>query len=82
MAKGGYRPGSGRKPGRADLPKIHSYFTPKELEDFINNLKARAETSDKIAVFLAEQVWGKAPQPIGTSDGKPLLVAFDNAFKQ
>lgn len=80
MALGGYRPGSGRKPGKADLPKIHTYFTKEELVIFVNNLKARAEKSDKIAVFLAEQVWGKAPQTIDANMTGELTITFDSAL--
>ena len=78
--KGGRRPGAGRKKGRHDLPKIHTYFTAEELVKFVSNLKKRADKSDKIAVFLAEQIWGKAPQTIDGNLTGSLTIQFDNAF--
>ena len=80
MPKGGPRPGSGRPKGTTDIPRISTYFTRNELKKFIDNLKKRAETSDKIATFLAEHVWGKAPQPISGDFTGTLTITFDNAF--
>ncbi len=77
MAKGGVRPGSGRPKGATTLIKAIDYFNPKELEAFWNDLKERAKTDNKIALYFAEQFTGKAAQAVDhTSGGKPFEPAI------
>ena len=71
---------AGRKEGSVNLPKFESYFTGKEIVEFMANLKVRAKKSDKLAVFVAEHLFGKAIQPIGNPDGSPLVLKFDPVF--
>lgn len=74
MAHGGIRKGSGRKVGSIPLA-LKDYFTADETKAFVEDLKERAKKSDKIAVFVGEHLFGKAPQPISNADDKPFLVA-------
>jgi hypothetical protein len=74
MAKGGARPGVGRKPGVANRPQIRSYFTDKEIEELVATLKERAKTDSTILKFLSEQVFGKAPQPLTGPEGGAIEI--------
>jgi len=79
MSHGGKREGAGRKKDSV-VPKFSTYFTEEEMEKFVNNLKARADQSDKIAIFLAEHIWGKAHQTVDANLSGTLEITFDNAF--
>jgi hypothetical protein len=71
MAHGGKRKGSGRKPGK--LPKLRDHFEPQEIKAFVADLKIAAEKSERIKIFLAEQLFGKAYQPVGGDDDAPPI---------
>jgi len=62
--KGGFRIGAGRKAGSKNLVSIKKaileYMSPQELQNLVNRLKKWAKTDKKVAMFLAEQVFGKA----------------------
>ncbi len=79
--KGGKRNGAGRPKGAKTLIKAIDYFNDKELKDFWNNLKERAKTDSKIALYFAEQFTGKAPQPIEGEVNANIILTFDNTFK-
>lgn len=78
--RGGKRAGAGRKKGTKEIPKVSAYFTDKEMRDFIKDLKERASKSDKIAVWLGDQIFGKAPQTIEGNLAGTLTITFDSAF--
>lgn len=80
MAKGGKRPGAGRQEGSMNIPKLSSFFTQAELEEYVAFLKTRYKESDKIAVFVGEHLFGKAPQPLVGSDGRELPQPIYNVF--
>ena len=73
--KGGKREGAGRPKGATTLIKALDYFTDKELKEFWDDLKVRAKTDSKIALYFAEQFTGKSMQPVDhTTNGKDLPV--------
>ena len=78
--KGGKRIGSGRKKGSTSRPVLREYFTEKEIKDFITDLKESAKTDMNIKKFVAEQLFGKAIQPVEGDFKGDLTVTFDNAF--
>lgn len=80
MAKGGKQPGAGRPLGSTTKVRISDYFTEAEKKDFFNDLKVRAQTDTKIALYLAEQLTGKATQNVelGGLDGQPIVVKVMN----
>jgi len=79
--RGGKRKGAGAYEGQV-RPKFNMYWSEDEISNFMEDLKKRAKKSDKIAVFVAEHLFGKAMQPIGNPDGSPLTISFDPVFKQ
>ncbi len=72
--RGGKRNGAGRPAGTLTRPRIDvaDYFSDKELKDFWNDLKTRAKTDTKIALYFAEQMSGKAAQAITGPGGGPI----------
>lgn len=74
MAKGGKQPGAGRPKGSKTRPQLRDFYTLKELEAFVISLKERAETDSVIAKFVAEQIFGKAVQPLGGDPENPLVL--------
>ena len=75
MTKGGKRKGAGRKKGSTSRPQLRDYFSPKELKEFIADLKESAKTDPTIKKCVAEQIFGKAVQPIGNDGDKPFEIA-------
>lgn len=71
----------GRPKGSTTRPQLRDYYTEDELKAFVADLKESAKTDSNIKKFVAEQIFGKAAQPIeGNIKGK-LVVSFDPAFK-
>lgn len=81
MAKGGARKGAGRPKGATTLIKAIDYFNENELRDFWADLRKRAKTSDKIALYFAEQFTGKAAQMLVGDPDRPISMTFDNSFQ-
>jgi hypothetical protein len=81
MAKGGKREGAGNKAGSI-RPKITDYWSQDDIQEYFDHLKENYKKSDRLAVFVGEHLMGKAVQPIGNDNGQPLLISFDQAFKQ
>ena len=81
---GGKRPGSGRPKGVRSLINVRDYFTEKELEAFWDDMKQRAKTDSKIALYFAEQLTGKAAQAVnlGDSNGNPLTIQLSTTIAQ
>lgn len=71
---------NGRPKGSITKPRLLDFYTQKELNAFVKDLKKSAKSDPIIKKFVAEQLFGKAVQPIGNEDGKPLIVQFDKAF--
>lgn len=66
----------GRPKGSTSRPVLRDFFTKKEIKDFVEDLKEKAKTDMYIKKFLAEQIFGKALQPIGGEEGQPIKVAI------
>ncbi len=83
MAKfGGKQEGAGRPKGTLSRPRISviEHFTQKEVKEFFDDLKLRAKTDSRIALYLAEQMTGKAPQAMSIDMGGSLVLQFDQSF--
>lgn len=84
MAQGGKRKGAGRPKGSPERIKLLHYFKPEEVLDLVETLKKQAKKNPKVAMFLFEQLAGKAIQQIqGTDDGPPVqfIIAKEIADK-
>jgi hypothetical protein len=76
---GGKREGSGGKLGQV-RPKLTDYWSQDDIEEYFYWLKENYKKDTGLAKFVGEHIMGKAVQPIGNDDGKPLIVQFDSAF--
>ncbi len=72
----------GRPVGAKQLVKVVSMFTKQEIIDFFEDLKKRSKTDSKIALYLAEQLTGKAPQALSLDVSGNVKVTFDTAFSE
>jgi hypothetical protein len=81
---GGKRDGAGRPKGATTRPRfsVIEHFTSEEVKDFFDDLMKRAKTDSKIAIYLAEQITGKAPQAMSIDMGGDITITFDSAFKK
>ena len=70
----------GRPKGSTTRPQLRDFYTEKELADFVKDLKASAKKDPMLKKFVAEQIFGKAPQPLTGPEGGALLIQFDRAF--
>jgi len=78
MAKGGKREGAGNVSQLNGWSrKFGDYFTPEEVIAFVADMKERAKTNERIAVWVGEHIFGKAPQPItGTGDDGEIVLKW------
>jgi len=83
MPRGGYRPGSGRKPGTVSKAaqlkrRFEDYFTEAEVKDLMADLKNAMARDPKLQIFVLEQLFGKAPQRLEVTgrDGSQLVVSM------
>lgn len=82
MSKGGIRPGAGRPKGSKTRPQLIDYYTDSELAEFFADLKESAKKDPMIKKFVAEQLLGKAMQPVEGNVSGELVLKFDNIFNQ
>jgi hypothetical protein len=83
MAKGGARPGAGRPKGSTTRPQLRNFYSKAELAEFVASLKARALTDSQLAKIVAEQLFGKAPQPLSGDPDNPIAFkAIEISFKE
>jgi hypothetical protein len=75
MAKGGARPGAGRPAGSVTRPQLRDYFGEEDLEVLVTDLMLAAQEDNQILKFIAEQLFGKAPQPLTGDGGGPIQLS-------
>lgn len=81
MAKGGKRPGSGRKPGKA--LRLLDLLKKGQIDEFIEFLIDNYKEDSRLMIWMGDHIFGKAPQAIDlTTKGKelpqPLLHVLNN----
>ena len=90
MARGGYRPGAGRKKDTKEkqtLIKEQALLRIRELvvndiDGIILPLIEKAKTGDVPAINeLFDRAFGKAPQTIEGANGGAIVIQFDAVFK-
>lgn len=82
MAKGGKRTGAGRPVGSTNRPQIRDHFTEEEVKKVVEMLKTHMVEDMNLLKFVAEQLFGRAMQPVGNPDGGPLLEGIEITFKK
>lgn len=70
----------GKPKGAVSKPQIRDYITPAEIKNLIQEIKESEDLKAKL--WLAEQVFGKAPAH-PDDDSKTVRLSFDdNQFNQ
>jgi hypothetical protein len=77
--RGGFRANAGRKAGSKNLINIKKalveYMSPQELKNLVERLKRWAKSDKKVAMFIAEQIFGKAKTSANVhTEGKVLHI--------
>lgn len=80
MARGGKQPGAGRPKGSKTRPQLRDYYDKDEIEELVTFLKEKAKEDVGMAKFVAEQIFGKAIQPIGGDKDSPLIIDISEAI--
>jgi hypothetical protein len=74
MAKGGKRPGAGRPKGSKTVPQFRDFVSDEEREKFVEFILDTYMGDMRLALWLGDQLFGKAPQPITGPEGGPIEV--------
>lgn len=64
----------GRPIGSKTRPQFRDFITEDEVKNLVKVAKRQAETKPEILKFVLEQIFGKAPQPIGGDPDNPIIV--------
>lgn len=73
MAKGGKRPGAGRKVGSTTRPQFCDYFTEDDIRQLVEVVKEQAVQDNKLLMWCLDHRFGKAAQ---TVDIPPIDVTI------
>ena len=76
VQRGGKRLGAGRKPGASFAQMV----SPVEKKKFVEFILATYMGDMKLAVWVGDQLFGKAPQPIQGEFSGTLTLTFDDSF--
>jgi len=84
MALGGARPGAGRPKGSINVPQFRDFVSEEDRAEFVEFVISTYKESEKLTVWVGDQLYGKAAQAVELSgpDGEPLaanLSASDRA---
>src|SRR5204862_154300 len=79
MAHGGKRTGAGRKVGSTILPRLSQYVTEAERKAFVKHVMFAYKSNPRLAVWVGDQLFGKAFQALDITSGGQSLV--DEALK-
>jgi len=81
--KGGKQPGAGRPKGSKNLYSMQDYFSKKDVDTFVEFLKANYMEDTKLMVWLGEHLFGKPSQAVDvTTNGKDLPVPIISLTKE
>jgi len=74
---------AGRPTGSKNLPKITRFLDVEDIEKTVKTIREMAlvKKDPQMLKFLAEQIFGKAPQNIDLGGNLDLKVFFDGIFK-
>lgn len=68
--------------GTPTTPQFRNYVTDKQRAAFVGWVLKNYPKNPKLAMWFGDQNFGKAVQPLGNADGKPLLIRFDESFTE
>ncbi len=72
----------GRPKGSVTRPQLRDFYTKRELNEFVRDLKESAKTDPGLKKFVAEQLFGKAIQPVEGDFTGNITLQFDRTFNE
>lgn len=71
----------GRPKGSTQKPRLADYLTAKQTDALVQKaIQLALSGNESMIKLLIEQKFGKAVQPIGGDDERPLIIKFDDCF--
>lgn len=64
----------GRPLGSTTRPQFRDFISQDEVKKLVKIAKRKAETQPELLKWVLEQVFGKAPLPIGNDGSNPFVV--------
>jgi len=74
MALGGKRPGAGRPVGSKNKLSLRDYMKKEDIEEFFEFVLSTYKESEKLTIWMGDQLIGKATQAITGPDGGPVQI--------
>ena len=71
-----------RPVGSTTKPQFYTYVTEVERNEFVRWIKKNFKKDPNLAKWYGDQMFGKALQPLGNSDGSNLTIGFDPTFNK
>lgn len=68
--------------GSKNTLSLRDYMSEKDIQTFFEFLLANYMEDSKLMIWMGDHLLGKAPQPLSNAEGRPLMIAFDNSFKE
>lgn len=69
----------GRPPETNWNKKFADYFTPEQKAEFLADVFERSKKDSRLAIWVGDHLFGKAPQPIeGTGKDGELVIKIVN----
>ena len=78
--KKGFQKGNNLGGRIANRPRLLDYINKDQLREFVEFTLDNYKEDSRLHTWFGDQIFGKAVQPIGNEDGKPLRVEFDSSF--
>jgi hypothetical protein len=76
MAKGGRQPGAGRPKGSTNKIRFADYVSEKDRATFVEFMLSTYMADMRVATWIGDQLFGKAPQAITGPEGGPVEITL------
>jgi hypothetical protein len=70
----------GRPKGTTTVPQFRSYVCEADRKKFVEFVLSTYMGDMRLAVWLGDQLFGKAPQPLSNDHTGSLIIRFDKSF--
>lgn len=74
MSNGGKRSGAGRPKGSTNKVRFSDFVSQKDKDTFVEFMLSNYMGDMRLATWVGDQLFGKAPQSITGPDGGPVQI--------
>jgi hypothetical protein len=71
---GGKRPGAGRPVGSKNKLTLRDYMKEEDIKEFFEFVLGTYKESEKLTIWMGDQLVGKATQALTGPDGGPIEI--------